>query len=110
MEPETGNPAAPVTTREEVLRRLESKAESIRRQGVRRLGLFGSFARNEAKPESDVDILVEFQPGAKTFRSFMRTAFLLEDLLGRDVELVTEESFSLYLRDRIVRSAVYVEL
>ncbi len=100
---------APVTTRQEVLERLQSKAEDFRHQGVRRLGLFGSFARDEANSESDVDVLVEFLPGAKTFRSFMNTAFLLEDLLGRDVELVTTESLSPYLRDGIVQSAVYVE-
>jgi len=49
---------------------------------------------------------MEFEPGAKSFRSFMRTAFLLEELLGREVELVTPESLSPHMRDGIVRSAV----
>jgi len=109
MREEHDRPADPVTNRADVLLRLRSGFEGFRRQGARRLGLFGSFARDEAQPGSDVDLLVEFEPGAKSFRSFMRTAFLLEELLGREVELVTPESLSPHMRDGIVRSAVYVE-
>ena len=95
-----------VTSRGEIFERLRSERERIRDLGVRRLGLFGSFARDEATAESDVDFLVEFEPEAKTFRGFMATVFLLQDLLGREVELVTDEGLSPYLRDEISRSAV----
>ncbi len=97
-----------VSRREEVLERLSSERDRIRRLGVTKLGLFGSFARNEATEKSDVDFLVEFEPGGKSFRRFMATVFLLEELLGREVELVTPEGLSPYLRDEIFRSVVDV--
>ena len=62
---------------------------------VKRIGLFGSFARGDEKETSDVDIMVEFdQP---TFDNFMKLAFFLEDLLGKKVELVTPDSLSPYI-------------
>jgi hypothetical protein len=97
-----------VTRRQEVFDRLRSERERIRELGVRRLGLFGSFARDEATEASDVDLLVEFEPGTKSFRRFMAAVFLLEEVLGREVELVTPEGLSPYLRDEIARSAVDV--
>ncbi len=54
---------------------------------VRRIGIFGSFARGEQKASSDIDILVEFEK--PTFRNFMDLSFYLEDLFGRKVDLVT---------------------
>lgn len=76
--------------------------------GVARLGLFGSFARGEATPESDVDILVEFGADKKGFAVFMELAFWLEDMLGRPVELVTLESLSPYLAPHILPTVEYV--
>jgi hypothetical protein len=59
---------------------------------VKRCGVFGSFARNEAGAQSDVDILVEFELEKKSFDNFMKLSFFLEDLFGRRVNLVTTES------------------
>ncbi|MFY9609642.1 MAG: nucleotidyltransferase family protein, partial [Blastocatellia bacterium] len=78
--------------------------------GVRSLGLFGSFARNEQTPESDLDVLVEFDPLLKTFDNFMKVSLLLEDLCDRRVDLVTTESLSPYLRPHIVSEVEYVSL
>jgi len=100
--------SAAATCRQEVLERIRSERERIRKLGVRRMGLFGSFARDEATGASDVDLLVEFEPGAKTFRRFMATVALLEEVLGREVEMVTPEGLSPYLRDEIARSAIDV--
>ncbi len=78
---------------------------------VRRCGLFGSFVRNEARRVgSDVDILVEFEPGQRTFDHFMQLAFFLEDLFGRRVDLVTTESLSPYIGPRIMREVEYATL
>ncbi len=59
--------------------------------GVRRLALVGSVVRNEARPDSDVDVLVEFDPARKTFDNFLALSELLERLLDHPVELVTTE-------------------
>jgi predicted nucleotidyltransferase len=89
---------------------LQAHREAIRALGVRRLGLFGSFGRGEQDAESDVDLLVEFEPGQKTFDGFMRLAFYLEALFGRRVELVTPESLSPYIGPHILSEVTYVQL
>lgn len=90
-----------VQTRSDVLERLAQAADEIRGLGVGRLALFGSFARSEAGAESDVDLLVEFAPERKSFDAFMRLYDLLEERLGRRVELVTTESLSPVIGPRI---------
>ncbi len=77
------------------------------RFGVRKIGLFGSFARGEASDKSDVDILVEFTEGEKTFDNFMELKFYLEELFERDVDLVIETAIKPRLKNYIMREAVY---
>ena len=89
-------------TKEDVLNRLREQESRLRSLGVKRLGLFGSFVREEQVPASDVDVLLEFEPGTKSFDNFMRIAFLLEEVLRRHVELVTTEALSPYLGPRIL--------
>ncbi|RPJ60073.1 MAG: nucleotidyltransferase [Acidobacteria bacterium] len=99
---------APVKTREEVLALLRQNRALVEQLGVRRLGLFGSFRRGEPRADSDVDLLIEFAPERKSFRNFMRLAFMLEDLFRRRVELVTPEGLSPHLRETILRDVEYV--
>ena len=73
--------------------------------GVRRLALFGSVQRDTAHADSDVDLLVEFEPGLKTFDHFVALADLLERVLSRPVELVTAESLSPFLKPHILAEA-----
>jgi predicted nucleotidyltransferase len=75
---------------------------------VLKLGLFGSFVRDEPSEVSDIDLLVEFREGRKTFDNFMRLSFLLEDLLQRRVQLVTPESLSPYIGPHILAEVEYV--
>lgn len=78
--------------------------------GVKRFGLFGSFVRGQQKPQSDVDVLVEFEAEKKTFDNFMHLAFFLEDIFGRKVDLVTPESLSPYLGSRILNEVEYASI
>ncbi len=73
-------------------------------------GLFGSFVRGDQRADSDVDVLVEFEEGQKTFDHFIGLSFLLEDLLGRRVELVTCDSLSPHIGPHILREVEYVSL
>jgi uncharacterized protein len=75
-------------THEEAIRRLQSIETEIRLRGVRRLALFGSVLRGEARPDRDVDVLVEFTPSEKSFDHFMALADLLEDTLEDTVEII----------------------
>lgn len=80
------------------------------RLGVSRLGVFGSVARGEADSESDLDVLVEFLPGKKSFAAFCETAEILERAVGRRVDLVTTEALSPHLAPHILREVEYVHL
>lgn len=79
----------------------------LRQYGVKRCGVFGSFASGKQTAASDVDILVEFEPGEKSFDNFMKLAFFLEETFGRKVELVTPESLSPYIGPHILREVEY---
>ncbi|HII97957.1 MAG TPA: nucleotidyltransferase family protein [Methanoregula sp.] len=81
--------------------------ELKRRFGVAKIGIFGSFARGEERPDSDIDILVTFQDGKKTFDNFMGTRFYLEDLFGRKVDLVTDTALKPLIRDPILQDVLY---
>lgn len=97
-------------TKQDVFRRLREHGEEIRALGVERLGLFGSFVRDQQRPDSDVDLLVRFKPEKKSFDNFMELASLLEEVLRRRVELVTTEGLSPYIGPRILEEAQDVPL
>ena len=99
-----------VRQKEEVLNIIRNHQKEIRDLGVKRYGLFGSFVRGQTTEQSDIDILVEFEPGQKTFDNFMKLAFFLEDLLGREVDLVTAESLSPYIGPHILKEVEYASL
>ena len=95
-------------TKKNVLALIEAHQDRIRALGVTRVGLFGSFARNEQSVKSDVDLLVEFDPSQKTFDNFMELSFFLEDLLKRRVEILTRDSLSPYIGPHILEEVEYV--
>ena len=96
------NALQPVEDKRSIIERLRRERTALASLGVLEIGLFGSFARGEQTPESDVDLLVEFTPQQHTFDSFMDLSFFLEALLGRNVELLTRESLSPYIGERIL--------
>jgi uncharacterized protein len=93
--------------REQVLQAVADQHDRLRARGVRRLGLFGSIARAEARPESDLDFVIEFEPGRKTFDNYMEVKDLLEKLFGCQVDLVIAEVIKPRLRHRILSEAIY---
>lgn len=86
----------------------ERLAALCRRHGIRRLAVFGSAARGEIRPESDLDLLVEFEPGRPVGLRFITVADELSELLGRQVDLNTAGFLSPHFRDKVVREAVPV--
>ncbi|TMW74747.1 nucleotidyltransferase family protein [Thauera sp. UPWRP] len=85
----------------------QSKPELHRRFGVVDLALFGSTLRGEARPDSDVDVLVRFD-GPATSARYFGVQFYLEDLLGAPVDLVTDKALREELRHIVEREAVHV--
>lgn len=97
-----------IHAKQELDRFLIEHAREIRALGVQRIGVFGSFARGDQNPTSDVDLLVEFDVGRKTYRNFIDLAYFLQDRLGRRVELVTPEGLSRHVRAKILAQVEYV--
>ena len=89
----------------ELLRR--HKPELTRRYSVRDLALFGSSARDTAREDSDIDILVSFD-GPATSHRYFGVQFYLEDLLGRPVDLVSDKALRPELRPYVEREAIHV--
>jgi len=93
-------------TRADVLRRLQEHQQAMRRLGVRRLGLFGSTVRDESRPSSDLDFLVELE--RNSFDAYMDLKFFLEELFQCRVDLVLADTIKPRLREGILKEAEYV--
>ncbi len=93
--------------KEEVLKKVSSFQSELKSHAVKELYLFGSFARDEAGQASDLDLLVEFEPGVKIgLFAFARLRRRLCDLLGKKVDLVTKDALRPEMREEILREAV----
>ncbi len=97
----------PSTNKNSILSTLANNSGKLREYGVTRIGLFGSYVRNEARHNSDIDLLVDIQKEKKTFRNFMQLSYFLEELLHNKVELVTEQSLSPYIGPHILKTVEY---
>ena len=101
----------PAVDRLDLLDRLRADASTLRALGLARCAIFGSFARDQRiHPDSDVDLLVTFQPGRKDFDTFLQLADHLEAILARPVDLVTTEGLSKHLAETVLGEAVDVAL
>ncbi|AKG92079.1 putative nucleotidyltransferase [Geoglobus ahangari] len=96
-------------SRTEIMEMIIKHWNEIERFGVKRLWLFGSYAKGEQSEKSDIDILVEFEKGKKTFDNYMDLKFFLEDLLGVEVDLITVEALKPGIKDAVWKEAVPIE-
>ncbi len=94
-------------TSEKVLTELKNSRAKIHDFGVKEIGLFGSYVRNEQTPESDIDVLVEFSKGRKSFHAYMQLKLFLERIFKRKVDLVIKETVRPELKRSILKSVVY---
>jgi hypothetical protein len=101
---------ATIKTKHDILKILRQNRVRLKELGVRRIGLFGSFVRGEQNPDSDIDLLVEFEVGQKTFDAFIDLSFFLEEMLQFKIELITIESLSPYLGPHILKEVEYAAL
>ncbi len=80
-------------------------AEFCRRHHIRKLSLFGSVLRDDFRPDSDIDVLVDFEPGTKVGLNFFGMELELSEILGRKVDLHTAGFLSPYFRDEVLTEA-----
>ena len=94
---------------QEIKQTLKERIPELKEKfGVKNLYIFGSYVRGEQTPESDIDILVEFEKGKKTFKNYIGLKFYLEELFGLKVDLVIKEAVRDELKKYIYSEAVNV--
>jgi hypothetical protein len=103
-----GKTTNPILSKQEILARLGDNSALLQKYRVRRIGLFGSYARHEQKKWSDIDFLVEFETA--TFDNFMNLAFAMERLFHKKIDLVMPESLSPHLKPLIEQEVSWLEV
>jgi len=96
--------------KQQILRLLFDHRAELKTFFVSKIGLFGSFERNEQTSESDIDFLIEFLPGKKTFRNYIRVLNFLEEIFHRKIDLVINGSIKPALKQKILESVEYATI
>jgi predicted nucleotidyltransferase len=90
-----------------ILQTLVAHKQQLATYGVNQIGLFGSYLRNEATENSDIDLLVDIEKNKKTLKNFLALNYYLESLFGKKVELITAQSFSPHIGPHILKTVEY---
>lgn len=99
----------PLLTKKGILRRLEENREKIREYGIKRIGVFGSYVRDEQKEKSDLDVLIEFEKDKITFDNYMHLKFFIEDLFKCKTDLVILDDLKPRLKPYILKEGEYAK-
>ena len=98
-----------MTTKENILKKLKSNKLKLSKFGIRSVGLFGSYLRNEQSSESDIDLLIDFEPEKENFDNYMAVYDLFENLFKNEkIEVVTKNGLSPYIGPKILNEVHYV--
>lgn len=98
----------PVQNKAQIFDRISHYRANIQQIGTARLGLFGSFVRNEQTYESDIDFLVEFKEGMKKYKNLIKLTTLLEEVTQRKIDLLTWEGVAPFVQREIEKEIEYV--
>lgn len=97
-------------TKKHILNILIAHKNDFSSAGLSRIGLFGSYVRNEESQTSDIDLILEFHEDQKTYRNFIKSIDIAEKVLGIHVDVVTKEGLSPYIGPLILKEAEYVQI
>jgi predicted nucleotidyltransferase len=98
-----------MTTKENIITALKSRKAELSKLGVQTIGLFGSYVRNEQSDRSDIDLLIDFEPGKENFDNYMAAYDVFENLFKEEkIEVVTKNGLSPYIGPKILKDVVYV--
>ncbi len=98
-----------MTTKDKIIELLKSHKSELSKFGIRNVGLFGSYIRNEQSSQSDIDLLIDFEPDKENFDNLMAVYDLFEKLfLDEKVEVVTKNGLSPYIGPKILKEVKYV--
>lgn len=94
--------------KETILQTLKFNKPNFSKLGIRNVGLFGSYLRDEQSVESDIDLLIDFEPEKENFDNFMAVYELVEKLFAnKKVEVVTKNGLSQYIGPNILKEVKY---
>lgn len=97
-----------MTSKEQILGKIRFNKSKISRLGVKDIGLFGSYARNEASKNSDIDILIDFEPSKETFDNYMELCDIIEEIFkDYRIEIVTKNGLSPHIGPKILSEVQY---
>ncbi len=99
-----------INTKQELFSIIKLHQQNIFAFGVIKIGVFGSFARDTANEESDVDFFIEFKSENKTLKNFLGLKYYLEELLHRKIEIVTPQSLNKFIGKYILQEIEYVAI
>ena len=98
-----------MTTKENIIATLKSHKPELSKLGVQSIGLFGSYLRNEQSNKSDIDLLIDFEPGKENFDNYMAVYDMFEIIFKNEkIEVVTKNGLSQYIGPKILKDVVYV--
>ncbi|MGG7036848.1 MAG: nucleotidyltransferase family protein [Flavobacterium sp.] len=98
-----------MTTKDYILQTLKANKPKLSKFGIRNVGLFGSYLRNEQSSESDIDLLIDFEPEKETFDNYMAVYDLFEKIFKNEkIEVVTKNGLSPYIGPKILSEVQYV--
>lgn len=96
-------------TKEIILKKIKSNKPELKRLGIKSVGLFGSYIRNEQSNKSDIDLLIDFEPEKENFDNFMAAYDLFEYIFKNEkIEVVTKNGLSPYIGPKILNEVEYV--
>jgi predicted nucleotidyltransferase len=95
--------------KEYILSTLKSSESEMLKYGIKSIGLFGSYVRDEQSENSDIDILIDFEPEKENFDNYMAVYDIIESLFkNQRVEIVTKNGLSPYIGPKILNEVMYV--
>jgi len=96
-------------TKEYILNTLKTFKPEFSKYGIQHIGLFGSYVRGEQSAKSDIDILIDFEPGKESYDNYMAAYDLFEKLFKNEkVEIVTKNGLSPYIGPKILKEVLFV--
>lgn len=98
-----------MTTKQNILIKLKSHKQEFLKFGVQNIGLFGSYSREKQSDRSDIDLLIDFEPGKENFDNLMAAYDMLESIFKNEkIEVVTKNGLSPYISPKILSEVLYV--
>lgn len=98
-----------MTTKDYIINRIKSHKSELAKFGIHNIGLFGSYVREEQSIDSDIDLLIDFEPDKENFDNLMATCDYVENLFPREkIDIVTKNGLSPYIGPAILNEVLYV--